>query len=429
MNTAPDKRKHKPKHRNRSSWIYYLCVSLLITGLVVLLASCDLSGGDDGGDPFASTDTTPTPSPTVSTPTPTPHVQHTVVLQFIHMFDAKSGWALTKDNHLLRTTSGAAQWQDVTPAISWSQYQLTAPDFLDSQHAWIGVQTKSAFSIFSTNDGGNIWVESPLPESTNGIGIAQIDFINADEGWLLFNKFSSPKQAVTDLLATQDDGSSWLDIASTDAPQGALSSLPTSGSTQMGIYFLDENVGWVTGTNPVSGRFEFSTTQDGGANWQTPNLSLPSATLKDTRVLTFPPIFFDNAHALMPVLFLAGDSTQLSLYTTSNSGQRWSSTSPITVASSVKDASTLSFIDTDPSKDAATGWVVGPNNTLSHTADGGQHWSELPTHLPTSVTAITQLEFVSSTMGWAIGSQGNTQTLLQSVDGGNTWTAVSTSAK
>jgi photosystem II stability/assembly factor-like uncharacterized protein len=164
-------------------------------------------------------------------------------------------------------------------------------------------------------------------------------------------------------------------------------------------------------------------TQDGGTNWQSLNLTLPQATLADSRIVTLPPIFFGGTNGLLPALFLSGSSTQLNLYTSHDSGQHWSSTSTTTVATDVNTEPVFSFTD------AHTGWILGPNNTLLHTNDGGMHWSTLTAHLPTGVTAITQLNFVSSTIGWAIGLQGNAHTLLQSMDGGNTWAMVNPDAK
>ena len=58
------------------------------------------------------------------------------------------------------------------------------------------------------------------------------------------------------------------------------------------------------------------------------------------------------------------------------------------------------------------------------TSDGGQHWTRLPAS--TNFKHVTQLDFVSGTLGWAISDQGNGSSfLLKTMDGGQTWTPIS----
>jgi len=60
---------------------------------------------------------------------------------------------------------------------------------------------------------------------------------------------------------------------------------------------------------------------------------------------------------------------------------------------------------------------------LYSTSDGGQHWTKLSPGA--NFKQITDLSFVSSTTGWAIGRQSNTSSfLLKTTDGGKTWTPI-----
>ncbi len=52
------------------------------------------------------------------------------------------------------------------------------------------------------------------------------------------------------------------------------------------------------------------------------------------------------------------------------------------------------------------------------TADGGQHWTMLPSAAP--FAQVSALSFVSATQGWAIDSAG----LLRTDDGGGAWTVL-----
>lgn len=61
------------------------------------------------------------------------------------------------------------------------------------------------------------------------------------------------------------------------------------------------------------------------------------------------------------------------------------------------------------------------------TSDGGQHWTRLA--VSTNFKHVTELDFVSATLGWAISDQGNGSSfLLKTRDGGQTWTPTAVAA-
>jgi photosystem II stability/assembly factor-like uncharacterized protein len=60
---------------------------------------------------------------------------------------------------------------------------------------------------------------------------------------------------------------------------------------------------------------------------------------------------------------------------------------------------------------------------LYRTSNGGQQWTKLSPGA--SFKQVTSLDFVSSTLGWAISGQGkNPSLLLKTTDGGQTWTPI-----
>jgi photosystem II stability/assembly factor-like uncharacterized protein len=66
--------------------------------------------------------------------------------------------------------------------------------------------------------------------------------------------------------------------------------------------------------------------------------------------------------------------------------------------------------------DADTGWAVGAQGTILHTANAGALWAAQPS----STTDILQrVQFVSTSRGWAVGLNG---TILSTTNGGSTWT-------
>jgi photosystem II stability/assembly factor-like uncharacterized protein len=70
--------------------------------------------------------------------------------------------------------------------------------------------------------------------------------------------------------------------------------------------------------------------------------------------------------------------------------------------------------------DANKGWVVGSNNTICKTNDGGSSWSLPNTPLPLApIVTFYDVQFVTASLGWAVGSGG---TILRTGNGGKQWT-------
>jgi photosystem II stability/assembly factor-like uncharacterized protein len=76
-----------------------------------------------------------------------------------------------------------------------------------------------------------------------------------------------------------------------------------------------------------------------------------------------------------------------------------------------------------------TWWSVA-GSRLWVTHDGGQHWRSRSLRLPGG-GKLLQIQFVSSTVGWAIAghtsrndSYARHVTLLRTLDGGRSWTAM-----
>ncbi len=101
----------------------------------------------------------------------------------------------------------------------------------------------------------------------------------------------------------------------------------------------------------------------------------------------------------------------MDIYVTHDGGTTWKSTMPLPAA-----FGTIDFVDMQH------GWVTD-GMVLYSTSDGGQHWTKLSPGA--NFEQVTDLSFVSSTTGWAIGGQSNTSSfLLKTTDGGKTWTPI-----
>lgn len=181
----------------------------------------------------------------------------------------------------------------------------------------------------------------------------------------------------------------------------------TSQLTQRKMTFLNENTGFVVGTNAIpNGNARIARTTNGGTSWTTVCSIAPSET---------PSTMMMNAiQAVNPnVLYACGgyiDPIPGIIVKSTDGGLTWQQL-PHSINASRFIA--LHFFD------ASTGLIAGPG--LWRTTDGGTTWTEI--ELPAGVTALYDLYFTSPTTGFAV--EYETDGLLKTVDGGLTWSTVS----
>ncbi len=397
---------HHPLSRKCSRKVRSLGFAVLLISGLVLLASCELPGS-------GTTSQNPTPTPVISVPTPTPMSAQPIDLQDMHMLDAMDGWAIASNStQVLETTSGGARWQIAQVSTGLQSYTLKSAAFLDSQNAWVAVQSADKYSVFYTFNGGGLWAETPILDEQGNI--THITFADALNGWFIFDKGQTATGDAIDLFQTTDGGNSWLPIATTDNTTGGQ--IPYNAA-KTGLTFLNATTGWLTGGEPGNGHAWLYMTENGGTTWIAQTLSLPSTNM---HVSTFPPTFFSTTDGILPVVLSTGSSTQLDIYATHNGGRSWQST-----ASTANLNPAVSFIDSNH------GWTMSNNNngSLYSTSDGGKHWAQISAKLASNVTSISEIDFVSSTHGWAIAATAaKARTLFQTTNGGKTWTLVHTFA-
>ena len=351
--------------------------------------------------------TTPAPTATTTT-TPTPPAGTYQPINALWMSDATTGWARTTTHLILRTTDGGKSWQDVTPPYPAGSTGQFPPAFasLGGSVAWVAVSEKlpdgtMAGVVFRTSDGGHSWQQATLP--TSQLGLSQVQFVNAQDGWVL----SSPGGGAAgsegvNLFRSTDGGHSWSLVAR------APGALPLQG-IKSGMGWISATTGWITGSIAIPNAIYLYRTQDGGVSWQPQ--ALPSSFPVQA---TEPPVFFSASQGLLPVIFSTPQGPGFAVYATHDGGATWSSSTPLSTMNSTWDLLTMQ-----------QGWVVGANgSTLNETSDGGQHWTAITPSA--NFQHIAQLDFVSAQEGWAISTATPAApVLLKTMDGGQTWVQVS----
>ena len=371
-----------------------------------------------------------------STVTHNTAMQTAVNISTLHMLDQQTGWAMSDKGQVLRTTDGGLQWKNVSPLqltaspvgnvlnVSDVTHAWVATPWSGTSHDWIASTSSdpphisvastgedvSATQIFRTSDGGQTWQNCIVQTSV----VTQIAFINAQTGWLLSRHGISESTETVEVWHSSDGGQSWNQVAaalasSSDTP--APGHLPFGGK-KSGLSFLDGQTGWITGSYAVAGLSLLYRTHDGGKTWyaQALRLSSPETT---AQLAIAAPRFFSTTDGILPVSVNGANTHYIDFYVTHDGGNSWQRTAPIAASASISD-----FVD------ANYGWTSDGTH-LYASSTGGKQWTEIVTN--PALHNLSVLNFVTPTVGWAIGSTPNQgPALLKTSDGGQSWTVLPT---
>jgi photosystem II stability/assembly factor-like uncharacterized protein len=426
QNTSFFQRVKQIQHRHHAICARFLPVILLV-GFLLMLSSCVSANNLSATVTPTSRTSTPTivttRAMTPTSPSLPPATMNIAPLISLRMIDTMVGWAFTKPNlytvggYILRTSDGGHHWQNVSPPYATGQRfdDGKTPEFLSASIAWV---VTGRNRVYHTTDGGQTWHSVQLVPTTQGSFATQITFINPLDGWIVFTSNENHGESIT-LFHTTNGGNSW--VSTGVITNNRVNQLP-SGVYDWTVGFLNATTGWACGDYPGSGgNANFYVTHDGGTTWHLQMLPYPSGETY-TRLAVLAPTFFTATDGLLPALFYnTGYDEGFALYVTHDGGASWQSTTPLTTsisqsAGSSAVAASISLIDMSHVA------VIGANGTsLYSTGDGGQHWITIAGN--SKYVNLQSLSFVSSTAGWAINqSDFDDSSILQTVDGGHTWT-------
>jgi photosystem II stability/assembly factor-like uncharacterized protein len=330
------------------------------------------------------------------------------------MINASTGWAAgSSTNRILRTTDGGSHWDDVTPRTAKAGTWITF--FLDGSNAWLASSLQSgsgspdfSVTIYRTVDGGRTW-EQTGQAAADGGWPASMDFVDRAHGWLFMELGVAAGSSGVALYGTVDSGTIWTKLSEADS-SGNPGHLPLSCRKGAPV-FLNTSTGWMPGISGAGGGRCFFVTHDGGRTWNDAPISMPAGHGGSCNCGISSLRFSDSRNGVFLLEINGTDGLPHNfLYATHDAGSSWQPGPTLPPNGYIAD-----FIN------ATVGWTLdAKKNTVLQTSDGGQHWSMLGT--APSYAVVTDVQFVSATVGWALGSETAGNTLIKTSDGGRTWT-------
>ncbi|MDI6804091.1 MAG: M20/M25/M40 family metallo-hydrolase [Bacteroidota bacterium] len=199
------------------------------------------------------------------------------------------------------------------------------------------------------------------------VTIYDIDFVDENTGWLVGTNGM--------IVKTTDGGESWF------------SQISGTGLHLFGVDFINSQIGWVVGNSGL-----ILKTTNGGERWIS-QTSGQAVALYDVN-------FVNDQLGL-----IVGASGRI--FRTTNGGTNWSSI----FSGTTQTLRELQFVD------ILNAWTVGSSGTILRTTDGGISWSsQLP---PAGITTyLRAVSFINNQDGWIVGDG---LVILKTTNGGVNW--------
>ncbi len=286
----------------------------------------------------------------------------TTGIRCIYFSDAQTGWFAGVGGILKKTTNAGSTW---TSQTSNTNAVILSFSFISGTTGWFNTPTL----VFKTTDGGATWSNV----STITTGIVQLNFIDANTGWVVTQDFSNQ------IRKTTNGGVTWT------------TQYFNNVAYMTSVYFVNANTGYACGfyANIIK-------TTNGGATWTPVNYcATKSANLYAASFCT------SSADGWM-----VGDYGTVTKST--NGGTNFTE----------QTSGTTTLLTGVSAFSSTTAWFCGIGGVLSKTTDGGVTWVAQTSGVS---TILYDIRFNTVSNGLCVGDQGK---ILRTVNGGTTWTPV-----
>jgi photosystem II stability/assembly factor-like uncharacterized protein len=291
----------------------------------------------------------------------------------IDMVTIHTGYAITKDFHVLKTSDGGVSWTDVLTENSLFSYSDEPALFaLGDSTVSAAFYTASGIEVEKSADGGKNWTKSEIKMQTDDFnsgygGSLYLNMVNPSDGFLLASTPPAAGLMAKALYRTSDAGCNWSLV---DGITAEISGYTT------GMAFSGANTGYITCTYHGQKEIAVYQTADGGKSWSdaaASSLPLPQKFVslaygKDYYVDAYPPAFFgeNNKNSKMELYFCREDERQACLYRSDDGGTAWH-----------LDGISNQLMKKYCFVDDKNGFGLDESGTLYASKDGGITWSPI----------------------------------------------------
>jgi photosystem II stability/assembly factor-like uncharacterized protein len=326
----------------------------------------------------------------------------------IEMLDERNGWGVT-EQEIVRTDDGGVTWYNVTPqGLTETGYSVFS-EFLSARTAWLQFADNNNYpnggTIYKTNDGGLSWQSFETPFSAG-----DLEFVDENNGWILADLGVGAGSMAVSVFQTTDGGETWKRAYTNDPNlEGASDTLPLGGIKVL-MLPIDMQTAWIGGVVYANGTTYLFRTDDGGETWFNINIELPQDTAESQ--VTVEKIHFISATQGVLVLRVASTTQETLIYSTDDGGNTWQA-----FTENIPEAGMIEI----PSAQEV---VFYSSSQFYITKDAGETF-EINNSEIAFDESLTDISFVSASLGWAIStSPTNERILYRTEDGGQTWTVV-----
>ena len=371
------------------------------------------------------------------------------VLWQVDFVDSLKGYAVGADYiaawgpPVFRTMDGGDTWQKIRMEENYSLGLYGLAVFEDKVIAMgddgYKVESTDPWGDYGDRYGEHLFTQVLIDTLYN---FEDVFFITPSLGWVVGRKSTSPDKWAQVILHTDDGGEHWKEQYSFRSDVWAVALRLNA------VQFVNETTGWAVGyvvdvsASQTSG---ILFTGDGGKTWTQQGQGVSEGQIVDL-------FFLDNQNGWALTDVFTYPEGHVQLLKTINAGATWEMVSTgqqatITVGFAIKSG-TLLF------QDENTGWILGAQQDLLKTEDGGDTWMEIPkpefwrnaydigfsnnlhgticggstfnttdggenwTENYVTGRTFTDLCFIDSLNGWMVGEWGN---IYHTLDGGASW--------
>ncbi len=323
---------------------------------------------------------------------------------------ARTGWIVVNGS-VLATSDGGHHWRRMGDLPSLS---VTSIRVFDDRRGLVLGSSQPAVArmkrLVRTDDGGAHWTDEPLPSNGQIEGAGSVAaFADPAHGWYLRSLIAGAAPHDFSLYRTNDGGSHWTAMVSTDNLHPADHGR-SSGGTPTGLKFTDASTGWLVQAPVIVADAVLSMTSDGGANWQAATLPAPPGDATPLSDIGLPTVFPDGTALVWAVRGFINRTAYV--YGSADGGRTWG-----TPVRPEQPIGTTAFLD-------STHWWRGAGAAAFTTSDAGRsrrRGGPVPDGL-----SISWLQPVSDRSAWAIGVKPAfaRAELFRTDDGAGHWSVV-----